>query len=74
MAGVFGCLEPTQHVKTIHLRHDEIEQNQVEFLARDELQRRGAIGGGHGLMALARESTRKHVAIGGIVVDDQNST
>jgi hypothetical protein len=66
-------LEPPQQLKTAHLRHDEVEQKEIEFLPGDEFQRESAVRSRDHLISLTHQPARKHVAIGGIIVDHQDS-
>ena len=65
-------LEPAQNLKAAHFRHDEIEQDEIEFPLRDKRQRRRAGRGGDHRVALPRQPALQHVAVGGIVVDDED--
>ena len=42
VAGTRLGLEPQQQLVAIHLRHDEVEQDDVERLAREQLECRAA--------------------------------
>ena len=73
VAGLLGRLQSAQYFVATHFRHDEIEQNKIEILSPNEVERGGAVGGGHDAVAFPRQPAGQHVAIGGIVVDDQYS-
>jgi hypothetical protein len=66
-------LEPFEHLEAIQLGHQEIEQNEVELLDRENLQRPAArFRSGH-LVTVVAEAAVQQIAVAGVVVDHQNS-
>src|SRR5579863_2199853 len=66
--------DPHQHLQTIHLRHHQIEQDQVVTRLRRRLKRRSAIFGGVDEMTVPAKATRQQVAVGFRVVDHEDAT
>jgi hypothetical protein len=63
---------PLQYLKSAHVRHVDIEENEVKGLPIDQLKRsRPAIGLGD-LKSTTLETPRKDVAIGADIVDDED--
>ena len=60
-----------QHVETAHAGHFDIEQHEVERFRRDARHRVCAAGGHDDVVAFQAEAPREHVAIGLVVVDDE---
>src|SRR5262249_44937346 len=65
-------LKPAQDLKAAHAWHHQIEQDQVEILGRQEIERACTTLDSDDLMAFAREASLKKIAIGGDIVDDKN--
>ena len=66
------CLEPLEHLETVEVGHHQIEQDQIELLDREDLERPPARLGAGYAMAVARQAAEQQVAVAGIVVDHQN--
>ena len=65
-------LEPLEHLEAVEIGHHQIEQDQVELLEREKLERAPAgLGAGH-LVAVARQAAKQQVAVAGVVVDHQD--
>jgi hypothetical protein len=54
-----------------HPRHFDVEQHEVERGGGDEQQRFGAAGGDGDAVAFHREPSRQGVAVGFVIVDDE---
>ena len=61
-----------QHLVAVHVRHHDVEQNQVELLRAQQLQRLPAVVGRREVrIALALQPARERVAIVLVVVDHE---
>ncbi len=66
-------LEPAAHLDAVELRHHDVEQDEVGQMLRGGGERLLAVGGLQQLIALRREPRHQDVAVGLVVVDDQNA-
>ena len=65
-------LEALEHLEAVQVGHHEIEQNQIELLDLENLQRPAArIRSGH-LVTVVAQAAEQQVAVAGIVVDHQD--
>jgi hypothetical protein len=64
-------LDPAQHLVAVHVRHHDVEQHGVELTLAHQAQRVAAVAGGDDVMALASEAAGEDVAVGRVVVDDE---
>ncbi len=73
MPGSGIVLEPAQHLEAVHVRHHQVEQDQIEFGFRQDLQRRQAAVRLDHDMAVATEPSRQQFAIGLHVIDHEDA-
>src|SRR5207247_1117336 len=64
--------DPGQHLITIDAGHDEVEQHNVERIRLQHLEAPLAIYGGIDPIAVLFQETGEHLAVDGVVVDDQD--
>jgi hypothetical protein len=64
--------QPLEDLIAVQLRHHDVEQHEVEGLGAQDLEGLGAVGG-HRQVAIteALETSREHVPVVGVVVDDE---
>ena len=67
------ALQPAAYVDTVELRHHHIEQYQVGQKFLRCRKRLLAVGGMVQVVAVGRQPHRENVAIGRVVVDDQDA-
>src|SRR5207245_4668347 len=62
-------------LKAVHLGHHEVEQDEIDVrpVALERVERELPVGGGDGLVAMALEDPRHHLADGRAIVHDENS-
>ncbi len=65
-------LELSENLETVHTRHLDVEQHDVDALARGEIQGGRAVRRGEGLELLVREQPLERAPDTLFVVDDQN--
>ena len=66
-------LEVFAHLVAVHLRHVDVEQDQVRGIASGRQQRQLAAGDGADLIPAVLEHAGQHLEIGGGVVHDQDA-
>jgi hypothetical protein len=62
-----------EHLKAVHSRHDDVEQNRVEALRRNQTQRGCSVCRLDDLKAAPAEEAVKHVAVVGLIVNNEES-
>ena len=67
-----SCLDAREHLEAVHLRHHHVEEDEVERLRRQHLERAHAAVGGEHAVAEALEPALEDVAVVGVVVHDQH--
>ncbi len=66
------ALEPLKDLVAADPRHQQIEQDEIERLLVDELERLFAARGRHDFMPLAHQAPGQEIAVGLVIVDDEN--
>ena len=66
-------LQPAADLETVHVGHHDVEQDDVAFGARADLERLGAVGGGQHVEIFGRQPGFQQLDVGGNVVDDQDT-
>ncbi len=61
-----------EHLDTVEPRHHDVEQDQIEVLGLDHLERLVAVAGHRHLVALAPKAPGQNVAVHLLIVDDEN--
>lgn len=64
-------LQTLQHFVAIHMRHHNVEQHDIERPRRDHFQSLATIFGALNTMPLALQAARQQIAIGFVVIDNQ---
>ena len=64
--------EALQHVEAVHLRHLDVEEDEVGRFLLGDLEPRGAVGREQALVALVLEDHLQRRADGLLVVDDED--
>jgi hypothetical protein len=67
-------LEPAEHLVAAHLRHDQVEQHEVEPVPGEEGERLGAAGREDRGAALPFDPPAEQLAVGGVVVHDEDAS
>ena len=65
--------QPAANLKAVHVGHHDVEQDDVAFGARADLQRLGAVAGGQHVKIFRRQARFQQLYVGGNIVDDQNT-
>ncbi len=71
-----GCrvgLQPAADLKTVHVRHHDVEQDDVALGTRADIQRLRAVGRRHDVEIFRRQPRFQQLDVGGDIVDDQNT-
>ena len=68
-----SAVELLEHLEAVHLRHLDVEQQQVERLASQHLQRDAAVLGERDAMPQQLEAARQQQPVDLVVVDDQQA-
>jgi hypothetical protein len=66
-------LEAPQDLKAAHLRHHDVEEDQIDGLAAQAIKGVAAVDRGHALVVEELQLLREDVAVERLVVDDQDS-
>ncbi len=66
-------LQPAAYLEAVHVRHHDVEQNDVAFGTRADRQRLRAVGRGQDIEILGRQPRFQQLDVGGDVIDDQNA-
>ena len=66
-------LEPAAGLEAVHLRHHDVQQDEVGLHAGQHLERLLAVCGDTDLVAFALQNGRQGLDVGGRVIDNQNA-
>ena len=70
---VADALRRAAGLETVHLRHDDVEQDEIGPQAGDQIERLPAAGGDADLVALVFERGGEHLDVGRCVIHHQNA-
>jgi len=69
VSGAGGGLELAAHLVAVHIRHHDVQKDQVRTGLADNLQRALPVLGDQQLVAKPSQGFTQHLQVGGVVVD-----
>lgn len=68
-----GCLELLQNGESVQLRHHEVEEEEIEMLVAELIDRIVSIGREHDIESIFDQDSAEHDPDGGFIVGDQDA-